>query len=311
MSISFIKKFIFIVSLVINFSAWSSSTFNEIYVFGDSLSDTGNLASVTQAFPAPFFNNRVSNGPNAVDNIAQHFGLNVDPSLHLIGPSLGTNYAVSGARAASNESIDLPTQISAFLLNKAGRAPVDALYIIFIGGNDVRDARDSARVSRSIRIIRNAVRNESSQIQKLITAGAKNIMVFNIADIGRIPDTTLLTELSNNNRLARKATNYTRLYNVLLSIRMRLLEHKNNINITEFDFFKVFSKILDNPSDFDFTNSTQACFSQLSFSFNSECNFGASFGEFVFFDEIHPTARAHELLGSFAVNVILQSYKDH
>lgn len=38
-----------------------------VVVFGDSLSDTGNLASVTGAFPnPPFAGNRVSNGDTAV-----------------------------------------------------------------------------------------------------------------------------------------------------------------------------------------------------------------------------------------------------
>src|SRR3954465_1552188 len=42
--------------------------FNNITVFGDSLSDTGNAAGA-----------RFSNGPVWVEHIARHFGLSVDP----------------------------------------------------------------------------------------------------------------------------------------------------------------------------------------------------------------------------------------
>ncbi len=48
------------------------ANFSAVYVLGDSLSDTGNLASAPGQgdFPPPFFENRVSNGPVAVETLA-------------------------------------------------------------------------------------------------------------------------------------------------------------------------------------------------------------------------------------------------
>ena len=48
----------------------SAQGFSNMYIFGDSLSDTGNRATVTGDFPAPFFMNRVSNGQVAVEVLA-------------------------------------------------------------------------------------------------------------------------------------------------------------------------------------------------------------------------------------------------
>ncbi len=115
----------------------AESSFREIFVFGDSLSDTGNLASLPEFgfLNNPPFDRGFSNGPRAVEVLANSIGLEVDPLLHLVGPPVGTNFAVSGARARGTNPIDLPAQIGTFLLNNRGKAPSDALYIVFIGGN--------------------------------------------------------------------------------------------------------------------------------------------------------------------------------
>ena len=52
-----------------------------------------------------------------------------------------TNFAVAGARARDDGSnVNLPAQVDAFLQQSGGVAPADALYVIEMGGNDIRDA---------------------------------------------------------------------------------------------------------------------------------------------------------------------------
>jgi phospholipase/lecithinase/hemolysin len=80
----------------------AQASFSAEYVFGDSLSDNGNLASVEGAFPdPPSFDNGFTNGPVAVQLLAQSLGLSANASLWLTGPPAGTNYAVGGATAAT------------------------------------------------------------------------------------------------------------------------------------------------------------------------------------------------------------------
>ena len=116
--------------------SYADDDFSELVIFGDSLSDTGNLASVRGDFPFPFFNNRVSNGPIMVDVLAELLGLEADPSLHLTGAPQGSNFAVASGTAGGTGVIDLSAQVQAFLAASSGEASPTALYLISIGGND-------------------------------------------------------------------------------------------------------------------------------------------------------------------------------
>jgi phospholipase/lecithinase/hemolysin len=123
----------------------AQASFSAEYVFGDSLSDNGNLASVEGAFPdPPSFDNSFTNGPVAVQLLAQSLGLSANASLWLTGtrPPAGTNYAVGGATAATPDltSINLLSQVAAYSGFALDHADPDALYVVMIGGNDVRNA---------------------------------------------------------------------------------------------------------------------------------------------------------------------------
>src|SRR5215212_9668487 len=79
------------------------AAFDRLVIFGDSLSDVGNVQTITSGLaplvpptPGPYyFNGRYSNGPNFVETLAGGLGLGpVAPSV--LG---GTNYAHGGALA--------------------------------------------------------------------------------------------------------------------------------------------------------------------------------------------------------------------
>ncbi|MGH9962716.1 MAG: SGNH/GDSL hydrolase family protein, partial [Pyrinomonadaceae bacterium] len=192
----------------------------------DSLSDTGNLASLPQfgflnSLP---FDRGFSNGPRAVEVLANKLGLLVNPSLHLVGPPVGTSFAVSGARAGGTSPIDLPAQIGTFLLKNEGTAPSDALYVMFIGGNDVGDARDEPNEHLAKGIIRDAVKAIDSSVHSLVALGAKSIIVVNVPDIGATPE----SQQSSDEGLSERATELTKQFNKELSGRMRRIERDLN-----------------------------------------------------------------------------------
>src|SRR3984893_12199325 len=83
---------------------------SNVFVFGDSLSDTGTLAEFLQhnAPNPPSFHDSFKGSPVAVELLAERFGLRADPSVWLNGftdpfhlfPAgfvAGTNYVVGGA----------------------------------------------------------------------------------------------------------------------------------------------------------------------------------------------------------------------
>ncbi|RMF16132.1 MAG: hypothetical protein D6758_08540 [Gammaproteobacteria bacterium] len=291
------RMFVFALSLLLSVAV-QARDYSKVYVFGDSLSDMGNLASVTQPFPnPPFAGNRVSNGAVGVEVMASMLGVTLAPSLHLIGPEQGTNYAVAGARAGTDEPIDLNTQVGAFLLNHGGQAPSDALYVMFIGGNDVRAARDEADFTTALGIIRTAVQGEEQALRTLIGAGARHIMVINVPNIGSIPETQLIAEQLGQPMLPVMASWKTMIYNRKLSRAVKRIERDTEVDIVEADLFRLFSNILRDADAYGYTNTTEACFSSRTMSFNPGCNYGANFDSYVFFDEIHPTAVTHAKAG--------------
>ena len=285
--------------LLLLVSSWAQagSQYSRIYIFGDSLSDTGNLASIIGAFPPPYYMNRVSNGPVAVDVLASKLGLDATASLHLIGPASGSNYAVAGANAFGDEAIDLDTQVLMFLANHGYVAPDDALYVVFIGGNDIRTARDDPNHISAINTVTSAVTQVKQAIMDLGASGAQSFLLINAPNVGVIPETRLISAAFDEPAIARRATLLSRLYRRDLHRMARQLEHQQAVQITEFDLFSYFNKLVRQGDRYGFTNVTEACFSSDSLSFHPDCDSGLNFDQFIFFDEIHPTARVHALVG--------------
>ncbi len=164
--------------LLLPLGAKAEGSFTDVIVFGDSLSDTGNLAGFIDLqfglldVPPPeispiglcnpfdifptgngcadlfFRQSRVSNGPVAVEILAKRLGFDeLRPSLFFVPlavpPLVGTNYAVAGAEAGGSDIGDLNLQVLGFL-GDYDSAPSDALYVVMIGGNDVIDAVKAA-----------------------------------------------------------------------------------------------------------------------------------------------------------------------
>ena len=287
--------------------------FSDIFIFGDSLSDSGNLAVLPgfeflSMFP---YDHGVSNGPRAVEVLAESLDLTADPSLHLVLNSpVGTNFAVAGARAVTlgpPPTIDLPTQIGAFLYSRRGVAPADALYVVFIGGNDIRDARDEAKKKVAKAIIREAVEGAAEAVRALAVAGAERILVANAPDIGAIPETRAL----GHRKFVKRTTKLTKSFNKKLAKALRKLEREFEMDILEFDTYRFIRFIRRHGVRFGlFTNTDDACFYRFLASFNPECKFGQNFASFVFFDEIHPTAAVHQLAGEAMLEVVLDAYDD-
>lgn len=318
--------------LVASFAA--NANYSNVYVFGDSLSDNGNLIQLDPTVPERF-----TNGPVAVEIVAGALGVALTPSSHLTSlPPFGNNYAIAGAKAVdedgdeSTPDINLPTQVNAFLQAHAGAAPADALYIVLIGGNDIRAARElraqgilapTAEESEAARIaaresIRAAVESQQTQIEKLIAAGAQHILVANAPDIGAIPETDLVAmqigSLASDNGQARKAarlpkvaTKLSAKYNRILARKVARTSHQTGVEIKEFDLFAFLGEQIDAAEDFGYTNTDDACiyiFSQGGV-VNPECaDFPVADG-FLFWDEIHPTTKAHQNAGAAIIESLL------
>lgn len=305
MNIKRIIRVVTFLTLIVSPPILATPAYNQVYVFGDSLSDTGNLASIVGPFPSPpFYENRVSNGPVAVEILAKKLGTTANASLHLIAPESGTNYSVAGANAVGIEAIDLPAQLSIFLANHSYVAPANALYVIFIGGNDIRSVRTVQDKFTARSIIDTAVQQIKLTIKTLVQSGAHSFLLVNAPNIGIIPETRILSVIMEDPTMPKRARKLSNYFRIQLDEALEEFEHTKSIRIVEFDLYKYFNKLIKKSEKYGFINSTDACFSSITFTFNEGCDYGENFDQYIFFDEIHPTARVHSIIGNAFYKVL-------
>ncbi|MGB7976480.1 MAG: SGNH/GDSL hydrolase family protein, partial [Roseiarcus sp.] len=276
-------------------SASQAANFSAEYVFGDSLSDNGNLsARLGGNFPnPPSFNNSFTNGPVAVRLLAESLGLSANASLWLTAPAVpaGTNYAVAGATSAlaavgGPKGINLPEQVGAYSLYASGNADPNALYVVMIGGNDVRNA---ALQGTGAPAVTDGVDTELAAISTLADEGAKHFLVVNVPNVGIIPEFA-----QDNPTLAPDATSFSQLYDKELAAGLGGLDLGAGATLTDFNLYDYNANILANAASFGFTNTTDRCYTNTpeSSATSAACGPGAeNINSFIYWDDIHPTAR--------------------
>ncbi|MDH3321045.1 MAG: SGNH/GDSL hydrolase family protein, partial [Betaproteobacteria bacterium] len=190
--------------LAVPLAAEAQTAFGRIVVFGTSLSDPGNafaLVGGTNTPPDwsvdPFLvpdrpyakgGHHFSNGATWIEQYAGPRGLSASVNPAFRGASAkASNYAVGGARAREvANNFHLALQVGSFLGNVGGVAPPDALYVIEMGGNDLRDAL-LAGPSGGTTIIEDAITSVAANIAALYAAGARKFLVWNAPDLGLTP----------------------------------------------------------------------------------------------------------------------------
>jgi phospholipase/lecithinase/hemolysin len=302
----------------------TAATFSQLFVFGDSLSDTGNafiatggLVNPTQATPPspPYFPGRFSNGPIWVDDLGSKLGLTPAVYANLIpggpSPTEGINFAVGGATTGDFNAFvpsppfppsGLQAQIKTFTSLKAAGLPADsnALYTVLAGGNDF--------ISGSIDPS-GSVNNVSKAVTDLYNAGARNILVSNLPDLGKTPRALgfdpLNPVLPGTSQLG---TLFTNGYNIGLAQTLGGLNQSlPGINLISVDINSVINNAIEESknSGSPFTNVTQACL------FDPSCisSNPVEQNQYLWWDGIHPTAGGHRLIADAAFNAIEDNQK--
>lgn len=158
--------------------------FSQLVAFGDSLSDTGNVHAFSFGlFPPtpPYFAQRFSNGPVAVDYLADALGGLELHSHAWGGATTGTGNRISDVYGFPG-LLGLRQQIDNYAAG--GAAEADALYVVWAGSNDLFNwLDDSGGVSRDL-FIAGMVDNLGYAVDALEGLGARHILVPNLPDIG-------------------------------------------------------------------------------------------------------------------------------
>lgn len=250
---------------------------DQIYVFGDSLSDTGNAFQATgnQIPPSPpYFQGRFSNGPVWVEYLAQTLGLPATSQF---------NFAFGGATTGTDNTINpalpgLSTEIAGYLATNPPVNP-NGLYVVWAGANDY--------LGGGITNPSTPVSNLTSAITSLTEFGAKNILIVNLPDLGQLPS-------GNNTPLETPLDTLSSAHNFGLATALNQLQTTlgSDINLIPFDINSVFRQVLNNPQKFGFTNVIDACLTQVSICSNPD--------EYLFWDGLHVTTAGHEIIADSA-----------
>lgn len=242
--------------------------FSAMYALGDSLSDTGRVfASTGNTFPAPpYYLGRFSNGPVAIEYLANGLGLTSPGQLI----NLAVGGAMTGADGNAGPGTGMLSQLAG-LQSALGGAPADpnALYFVWGGANDLRGG-----VS-----IGEAIGNLSTIVSSLYGMGARNFLLPNLPDLGLTPE-------ARDAGSSASATFASEVFNTQLSAAYGALAA--NWADEHFYFFDAMAAqrtlTAGSPGN-GFTNVTTACIG------TGDC------ANALYFDSIHPTAAAHQLLG--------------
>ncbi|MBT8443605.1 MAG: SGNH/GDSL hydrolase family protein [Gammaproteobacteria bacterium] len=254
-----------------------SSTSNAVgvgglVVFGDSLSDTGNLFAATGGTvpPPPYFNGRFSNGLIWVDTLTSSLSISVD------------NYAVGGAQTGTMNVNDglpggpfggLQDQIADYT---GGTVDTTATHIVWAGANNFTTipADISAAISTSVTELLTAVGNLKAQ-------GVTDIWLINLPDLGLTPR---LLDLG----LGAQGSALTDAFNGALNTG---LAGAGFTDVNVFDSAGALRDIVGDPGAFGFANVTDGCLNDLT------CLLSPTVADtYMFWDDIHPTTVTHDIL---------------
>jgi outer membrane lipase/esterase len=305
-------------------STAQAQSFSDVVVFGDSLSDSGNVAQL-QHLPA---GNSFTTNPDPVyaEIVAQAFGFTGTNSL-----AGGHNYAFGGACARNNGatftcvnspgSFSLGTQLGTYLgaPAQAGHADPNALYMMWGGANDIFTAAGAPATAQQNTGV--AAATMVGLIGTLQNAGARTIVVFNLPDLG-------LTPLNVGTASQPSASALSFVFNSTFNGGLATLHD----GIVPINVFGLINEIVANPATYGFTDVThQACGvgstsiacgpvgSPLPYHYAAGTN-----ATWLFADSVHPTGAAQAMLAnvviatvsapgqvSMAGEIPLQVYDDH
>ena len=281
--------------------------YSKVYVFGDSLSDSGNnsllgafdptqvvtgnsyMPANTYAPAGGYPLGTYSNGPVWATTFAAGLGLSAAPSW-----AGGTNYAHGGAHTSLTAPgpISMKTQIGLFLNDTNNMADSDALYIVAGGGINAQIALQAMSdptltPSQRIKIISSNASNYATDIGAMVdslqAAGAKNFVVWNTPNVGMAPFASVFGAQDTLDLLSTTM-------NDALAYRMA-----GEVGVKTFDFYSFSAQVKADPAKYGLINVTDACGAAI-----NNCDPATA----MFWDGLHPSAKGHQLIAAAMLTAV-------
>jgi phospholipase/lecithinase/hemolysin len=264
----------FLALLLVIPSVAAASPFSHIVVFGDSLSDDGNLFALDpSSVPASkYYQGRFSNGRVWVEYLAD---------ADLLDATL-VNRAYGGATTDGNTPPGLQLQVSTYVA--AADVLPDALYVIWIGANDFLGGASDFRTLAA---------NIETALEDLADFGASHILVVDLPDLGAIPRN------NGDANTAQVATALTEGFNdELADVVAEFRTAHPTVTVYAFSAFDLFANVIANPDDYGIGNANGICPN-----FLVDNDFDND-GDYLFWDDLHPTTEAHAEIANAVAGIL-------
>ena len=295
-------------------------TFSRLIVFGDSLSDTGNVSNITDdkygvRYPGDDFNyddGRFTDGPNSTPGEKAYDGVwheqlaRVFLNLPRAKPSTdgGLDFAYGGATTkdggkdvtvASNPLPFFGGELSITIKNIGqqvsdylGRNTPDpaALYVVWGGGNDLFNDPSAANVT-------DATSRIPALVERLARAGAVNFLVPNVPPLGAVPnyngnaDDAARLNLASSDFRDQLGAN-------LDALQSRLTADGVPFRLYRLDVYGLFLQFAVQPLAYNFVNIIDPV----------QGNEDVEAERYLFWDDVHPTTAGHYQLAAEAQTVL-------
>ncbi len=273
-------------------SASARGAFTTLVDFGDSLSDVGNAYAATGGtLPAgPGYSaGRFSNGNIWLQGLSTKLGT----AAVTASTSGGSDYAYGGTTSGTGFTAgvfpNIRTQINGWTAGHTGNS--SQLFTVLGGANDLFDIIDGSTTTTTAASA--AADNIAGGVSALYAAGARNVLVVNLPDLGKSPK--YRTTASSTN-----ATNQTVAFNNELAGDLTSLQSTSpGLNLFRVDLFALVNSAVASPATYGLTNVTDPAYTgDTGYAGNGTSVANPS--GYLFWDQVHPTTTGHGLLANAA-----------
>ncbi|TPG57732.1 PEP-CTERM sorting domain-containing protein [Roseomonas nepalensis] len=268
------------------------ATYDSLFVFGASESDSGNIYALTNGTTpqSPPYAQRYSNGPVAVEYMARSLGI---PLTYSENPSAGNqslNFAIGGSLTDTRNNVpalgngygildqvgDFQARVSAGSLSFN---PATTLFLIIGGGNDI--LRTGFFGTDPATVVPNAVSSVASEVRTLVGLGAEHVAVSTINNIGTLP----VAQPARAELYGQLSGSLNTAYRSLAASLATTL----SADVFAVERGAILDTIIANFRDYGFTNATDTCVANGTVCANPD--------QYVFWDSVHVTTAVHRLVG--------------
>lgn len=273
-----------------------ATTLNNLVVFGDSLSDTGNFYEyMNKQLPQspPYYKGHFCNGPVWAEYLLDSY-YKENASAHLL------NYAFGGAGVSEEDEDVLFTfkrELDIYLTTHQGKADDNSLYVVWIGANNYLGIPDD--MTTAVNEVSDGI---DKGLQRLIKAGAKHILLINAPNLGTTP-------FANGFDAKEQLDAVSKLHNQMIFEKyLSARQNQPEIDWLFYDVNARLDEVLVNPLPYGITNVADTCYDSLveKATKNSAIevaslvrthNESSNCKGYLFFDPVHPTTVAHKVIG--------------